>query len=86
MATEIETPREVLVRAMDQLTEVEEEHGEGVRTYLIAVYAHQVRGKTIRGWASTDDPPFVTVALLREVADHIECGPDDGEEDNDAEG
>lgn len=66
--------RQTLLRAMDNLDEIEKDHGEARRVYLCAVYAHQAEGETIRGWASTDDPSFITVALLREVADAIENG------------
>ena len=71
---------------MDQLTEIEEKHGESVRTYLTVVYAHQVEGSTVKGWASTDDPAFITTALLRNVADFIEYDPDCEDEDDDDDG
>lgn len=68
--------RQTLLRALDHLDDIRDQYGEPKNTYLIVAYAHQVEGQTIRGWASTDDPTFVTVALLREVADYIDQ-PDD---------
>lgn len=77
--------RQTLLRAMDNLDDIEADFGPAKRTYLIVVYAHQVDGQTVRGWAATDDPSFVTVALLREVADAIEQGRGWGEDDEDDE-
>ena len=74
--------RQTLLRALDNLDEIREEYGEPRNTFLVVVYAHQVEGQTIRGWASTDDPTFVSCALLREVADAIESDPDAGEGDD----
>lgn len=77
--------RQTLLRALSNLDEIEQEHGEARRIYLITAYAHQADGSTIRGWAATDDPSFITVALLREVADAIEQGvgwePDEDDEE-----
>ncbi len=74
--------RQVLLTALDSLDEIEEEHGEAQRLYLTVVYAHTVKGRTCTGWNSTDDPTFITAALLREVADAIADGRggDDDEE------
>lgn len=74
--------RQTLLRALDHLDEIRQQYGDPKNTYLIVAYAHQVEGTTIRGWASTDDPTFVTVALLREVADYIENGDDDDQDDD----
>lgn len=82
--------RQTLLRAMDQLDEITQEHGEASHTYLIVAYAHQVKGKTIHGWAATDDPTFVTCALLREVGESIENGigwdSEGDDEDDEPEG
>ena len=73
-----ETPnsdaRATLLRALDHLDEIEEKHGAAKRVYLVVAYAHQIDGSTVRGWASTDDPAFATVGLLREVANAIDDG------------
>lgn len=84
--TEISDARSTLLSALDSLDEAEAEYGPASKTYLVVAWAHQVKGKTIRGWNSTDDPTFATCALLREVADGIEndWGGDDEEGDGDA--
>ena len=64
--------REVLVNALDQIDNINERDGEARHVYLVAAYAYQVKGKTTFGWATTDDPSFVTSSLLRVVADNIE--------------
>lgn len=64
--------RQVLLRALDSLDQIEREYGEAKRTYLVVVFAHQVEDETVRGWESTNEPTFITTALLREVADYIE--------------
>jgi hypothetical protein len=66
--------RAVLLAALESLDEVEEKHGPAKHTYLCICWAHQIEGSTVRGWNSTDDPTFATVAMLREVADYIEEG------------
>jgi hypothetical protein len=77
--------RQTLLRALDHLDEIREEYGDPKNTYLIVAYAHQVDGQTVRGWACTDDPTFVTCALLREVADAIESGTGwDSDDEDDA--
>lgn len=75
--------RQTLLRALDHLDEIREEFGEPKNTFLIVAYAHQVDGSTVRGWASTDDPTFVTVGLMREVIDAIENGDGTDEADDD---
>lgn len=67
--------RETLLRALDSLDDVAEDFGEAKQTYLVVCWAHQIEGQTVRGWNSSDHPDFVTVALLREIADWIEAGP-----------
>lgn len=64
--------RQTLLRAMDHLDEMVEEHGEAKKTYLIVAYAHQISGATSIGWSATDDPNFALAALLRQVADAID--------------
>jgi hypothetical protein len=76
--------RQTLLRALDELDSVTHEHGTARRTYICVVFSHQVKGRTISGWTSTDDPPFVTSALLRRVADVIDLDYDDEDEDDDA--
>ena len=81
--------RATLLRALDALDQAEQEFGPAKHTYLVVAWAHQVEGQTVRGWTATDEPTFVSVALLREVADAIESGHgaqyDDDEPDNDDE-
>lgn len=74
--------RQTLLRALDHLDEIRDQYGDPKHTYLIVAYAHQIQGSTVRGWASTDDPTFVTVALLREVANYIESDPDEDTEED----
>ena len=81
---ETDDARETLVRALDQLDELRDEHGEAVRVYVVVSYAHQIEGETHLGWTSTDDPRFVSAGLLREVADAIDscrCDRNDDEDD-----
>jgi len=78
--------RQTLLRALDHLDDIEANHGEARRIYLCVTYAHNIDGQTISGWASTDDPTFVTCALLRVVADSIETGTGWDDDDKDPAG
>lgn len=75
--------RQVLLAALESLDEIQAEHGEAQRLYLTVAYAHSIEGQTCTGWNSTDDPTFVTAALLRTVADAIEQGRG-GDDDEDS--
>lgn len=66
--------KQVLLRALDALDRIDDEHGAAQRVYLTVAYAYQMNGSTVTGWQSTDDPRFVTTGLLREVAEAIDRG------------
>jgi hypothetical protein len=67
MADDIGEPlsdaRQTLLRAMDHLDEMTEDHGAAKKTYLVVAYAHQIDGATSIGWSATDDPNFAISAL-----------------------
>lgn len=73
--------RDTLVRALESLDEVEAEVGEAKRMMLCVCWAYSTDGRTVRGWNATDEPDFVTVALLRTIADWIENPGEPAEDD-----
>jgi hypothetical protein len=73
----IDEAREVLLRALGALDEVRESHGEARQTYLVVCWAHQIEGRTVRGWNATDHPTFAVAGLLRELAAYMECDDDE---------
>lgn len=68
----LEDARATLLAALDSLDDAREETGDARAVYLVVGWAHQVKGRTVRGWNATDDPTFVTTGLLREIADCID--------------
>ena len=70
----ISDAKRVLLEALEALDDAEEEYGEPKRTYCVVCWAHQIKGSTVRGWNATDDPDFVTKALLKDIVEAIEVG------------
>jgi hypothetical protein len=80
--------KQVLLRALDNISEIEENTGGSVE-YLAVVYAVVSKKDddtiTTRGWDATDHPHFVITGLVREVAARIESDAIDPETDEDDE-
>jgi HEPN domain-containing protein len=79
----IDEAREVLLRALESLDQIRESHGEAKQTYLCVCWAHQIEGRTVRGWNSTDHPTFAVAGLLRELAAYIDTDEEIQDVDDD---
>lgn len=79
--------KQVLLRALDHITEIEEDT-DGSVEYLFVAYAVVATDtdgdqRTTRGWDSTEHPHFVQAGLLREMATRIEREATEIDEDDD---
>lgn len=83
--------RQTLLRALDQIDEIETEMGGKVWALCVCYSVTRVHGdgsvEENGGWSATSEPAWVTAALLRRAAECVEASPcpcdEDDEEDSD---
>jgi hypothetical protein len=88
--------RQTLLRALDQIDEIEEEMGGKVWALCVCYSVTKIHQdgsvEENGGWSATSEPAFVTAAMLRRAARHVEGSPhpydpdtddDDEQEDED---
>lgn len=65
-------PRAVLLNALDTLDRIKDEHGEPVRVYLAVAYCVETDDSHYDGVVRTEDPGWLTLALLNRAYEAIE--------------
>ena len=64
--------RTVLLNALDTLDRIKDEHGEPVRVYLAVCYCVETSSSHFDGVVRTEDPGWITLALLNRAYEAIE--------------
>lgn len=72
--------RAVLLNALDTLDAIVEENGEPVRVYLAVCYSVETRSQHFDGVVKTEDPGWITLALLNRAYEAVETALEAGSE------
>lgn len=82
--------RQTLLRALDQIDEIESEMGGNVWALCVVYSVTRVHDDGFveenGGWSATSEPAWVTGALLRRAAESVEDSPRPYSADDDEEG
>lgn len=65
--------RSVLLQAAEQLGDLEDEHGEPVRVFMVIAYSFETEACSLDGIVSTPDPMWVSLALLNRAYEAVEA-------------
>lgn len=74
-------PRETIAALLDTLDKVEEEHGAPIRVYLACAYSIETESAHFDGVVKTEDPAWLSLALLNRAYEAIERRVEEAEED-----
>lgn len=76
--------RETLITALDQIDQVRAEHdGEVVRVYVAVTYSVETTSASIDGLVKTEDPVWITLALLARGYEALEAAVEAARDDDD---
>lgn len=74
--------RATLLRALERLEEAHDELGDPAHLWLVVGFIYDGRSSYVRCWEATDQPPFITRAVLAELSGMMTSSDEEVEDED----